>query len=92
MTALMVAALQGHAPMVARLLARGASVRAMDNYHRTALMFASMSGSVDCVRVLLAHGARRADRDEVSAWYTSCPIAACWVWNFTLVACLAVPA
>lgn len=54
-TALMVAALQGHAAIAAALLDAGAQVGLADSRGTTALMEATRSGSEDVLRLIAAH-------------------------------------
>jgi ankyrin repeat protein len=56
-TALMLAAIGGHASTAMLLLAHGADVRARDNEGRTPLMLAADRGETAAVDALLAHGA-----------------------------------
>lgn len=64
-TALIWAALQGHAEIVNKLLAAGAKVEAKDQYGSTALTWASEKGYTEIVEKLLAVGA------DVNAIYTA---------------------
>lgn len=67
------AAMQGHAPAVAALLAKGAPIESKDKNGRTALMLAAQRARVEVVQVLLAKGADASARDAsgTTAWMLS---------------------
>jgi hypothetical protein len=73
-TALMVAALQGHAGIVATLLDAGAKVGLADSRGTTALMEATRSGSEDVLRLIAEHDP---ELDVVDASGRSALIIAC---------------
>ena len=59
LTPLMQAALKGHSPCVAKVLAAAPeSLHATDALGRTALMLAAMSGNAETVRMLAEHGSK----------------------------------
>ncbi len=63
-TALMLAAVQGRAPLVALLIQRGAKIEAQDDDGITPLMWAAFGGSADAVRALKKAGASRKTKDK----------------------------
>jgi len=65
-TALMLAAFNGHVPVMRRLLAAGADISRCDTAGRTALMFAATGDDPEAVSLLLEKGAdvNRCDRGE----------------------------
>ena len=67
-TALMKAAMYGHAECIDFLVSKGASVDDADEGGRAALMLASVNGEVSAIRALLAAGASIALRDKRFGW------------------------
>jgi ankyrin repeat protein len=67
-TALMMAAFEGHADVVALLLEHGAEVDRVDSAGRTALLYASSGPYPEVVEVLVANGADVDHADAVEAW------------------------
>ena len=64
MTALMYAALEGHAECLQMLIEAG-SVVTVTNYHkRTALTYAAQSGSAECARILIEAGSDVTTKDD----------------------------
>ena len=56
-SALMRAAVRGHAPCVSALLGAGADVNIADSYQETALVCAAVNGHADCLRSIITAGA-----------------------------------
>lgn len=63
-TALMIAAIRGHADCVSLLVSAGAALEAADNDHRTALYFAAQQGQAAATQRLLRAGARSQIKDR----------------------------